>query len=230
MLSLRAPIRRAAQRGIGLVELMVGITVGMIVVAGASVLVTTQLAEHRRLMLEVQVQQDLRATGELIARELRRAGATRFSMNSVWAPGSAAPIANAYSPVDTTQTGEFTYSYARDDDAVVDPNTELFGFRLRDGGIYLRIGTGWQPLTDVNTLIVDTFSIHTEVHQLDLVDYCTVPCPPSPGFVCPPQQEQRRFDIVLSGHATHDSKVRRRVDISTRLRNDHIVGRCATPP
>ena len=61
-------------RGISLVELMVGIAVGMIVVAGASVMLVNQVNEHRRLMLETQVQQDLRASADLILRELRRAG------------------------------------------------------------------------------------------------------------------------------------------------------------
>ena len=229
MLRLRRLALRGAQRGISLVELMVGITIGMIVVAGASVLMTTQLNEHRRLMLETQVQQDLRATGDLIVRELRRSGYTRFSMNSVWAPGAAAPVANAYSPVDTSQSDEFTYSYARDDDANLDNSTETFGFRLKEGAIYFRLGNSWQPLTDVNTLVVDRFTIHTQAHQISLADYCTAPCPTG-GTCPPPYQEVRRFDIVLSGHAKHDDKVRRAVNVSTRLRNDNIVNSCPTPP
>ncbi|MBL0296208.1 MAG: hypothetical protein IPQ21_03185 [Betaproteobacteria bacterium] len=53
---------------------MVGITVGLFIVAAAAMLVTTQLGDNRRLLLETQVQQDLRATADIITRELRRAG------------------------------------------------------------------------------------------------------------------------------------------------------------
>lgn len=84
-----APAPRARQRGLSLVELMVGIAVGLFVVAGAIGVVTTQLGDNRRLLLETQVQQDLRATADIITRELRRAGADSNAMNQVWAPASA---------------------------------------------------------------------------------------------------------------------------------------------
>ena len=62
------------QRGLGLVELMVGITVGLIVAAGASMMAVNQINEHRRLMLETQIQQDLRSVADLLQQDLRRAG------------------------------------------------------------------------------------------------------------------------------------------------------------
>ena len=46
---------RARQRGLSLVELMVGITVGMIIVAGVSLMMVNQIDEHRRLSLETQI-------------------------------------------------------------------------------------------------------------------------------------------------------------------------------
>lgn len=58
----------ARQRGLSLVELMVGITVGLFVVAAAATLVANQLSDNRRLLLETQVQQDLRATMDIITR------------------------------------------------------------------------------------------------------------------------------------------------------------------
>ena len=51
---------------------MVGVAVGLFVVAAASMLVATQLSDNRRLTLETQVQQDLRAAADIITRELRR--------------------------------------------------------------------------------------------------------------------------------------------------------------
>ena len=58
------PSARAAQRGLSIVEMMVGIAVGLIVVAAATLMVAGQLADNRRLLLETQVQQDLRASAD----------------------------------------------------------------------------------------------------------------------------------------------------------------------
>ncbi len=66
--------RCQCQRGLSLVELMVGIAVGLFIVAGTVTLATSQLSENRRVLLETQVQQDLRAAADIIARDLRRAG------------------------------------------------------------------------------------------------------------------------------------------------------------
>lgn len=68
----------ARQRGLSLVELLVGISVGLFVLAGATLLLSTQLGDNRRLLLETQLQQDLRATMDIITRELRRAGVNKI--------------------------------------------------------------------------------------------------------------------------------------------------------
>ena len=73
MLSLRAT-RVAGQRGLSIVELMVGIAVGMFLVAGAVTMFVGNLTSSRQLLVEARVNQDLRATVDLISRDLRRAG------------------------------------------------------------------------------------------------------------------------------------------------------------
>ena len=70
----QAVLGARSQRGLSLVELMVGIAVGLFVVAGAVMVVTTQLGDNRRLLLDAQLQQDLRATLDIVTREVRRAG------------------------------------------------------------------------------------------------------------------------------------------------------------
>ena len=77
-------------RGLSLIELMVGIAVGLFIVAAATVLVSGQLGENRRLMLDTQLQQDLRATADIITRELRRANANSPSENFISYPTRAA--------------------------------------------------------------------------------------------------------------------------------------------
>ncbi len=95
---------RALSRGLSLVELMVGITVGLFVVAAASVTMTGQLSENRQLMLDTQLQQDLRAAADIVTRELRRIGTMQNAVSAVATPGAAA-VANPFSTVTITSAG-----------------------------------------------------------------------------------------------------------------------------
>lgn len=229
-------MNRQRQRGLGLVELMVGLTIGLIITAGAITLTTNQLADHRRLVLETQVQQDLRAAADLMLRDLRRTGFWVLPQNGVWAAGQ--PLErSAYGAVALTEKGDgLTYDYSLADnrktsnpqapeDNEVDDKRELFGFRLVDGTLQFRTGGKWQPLTDPATLEVTSFdaSIHTQ--SVPLEEFCPRPCPA--GTVCQPFiQQLRHVDIRLAGRAVHDPAVVRSVHLTARLRNDAISGSC----
>jgi len=65
---------RRFQRGLTLVELMVGSALGLMVVAMALLALTHHLRESRSLLLETRLMQDLRTATELVAHNLRRAG------------------------------------------------------------------------------------------------------------------------------------------------------------
>ena len=236
-----------SQHGLGLIELMVGIAVGMIVVAGASLMLTQQVSEHRRLVLETQVQQDLRATADLMLRELRRAGSWATPQRGVWAPspaGVAEPVANPYAATDPatpqlTNKVEYSYSRATDrlsssvaptaanaEDNVMTSSTEKFGFRLQDGVMQFRLGDRWQPLTDGNTLLVTAFNVRLNMQSLPLESFCENPCPPG-STSCPPQLLVRSFELAMTGHAAHDERVIRSLNLTSRVRNDQITGSCS---
>lgn len=228
--------RKSSQRGVGLVELMVGITVGMIVVAGASILMTNQVNEHRRLMLETQVQQDLRAVGDLILRDLRRSGYWAVPQNGIWAPadGAAAPavMANAYTDItivneDSAPVIRYSYSRAKSDteNNQLNTATELFGFKRDGNTLKFLVGATWQPLTDPGTLVVTGFNIALNVQEVSLADTCDNPCPGG-GVACMPTQQVRNVTVLLRGHATHDVAVERTIQTTSRIRNDRIVGAC----
>jgi prepilin peptidase dependent protein B len=235
---------RVDSRGFSLIELMVGIAVGMIVVAGASLMMTNQLTEHRRLTLETQVQQDLRAVADLMLRDLRRAGSRAAPQNGLWAPGTAAIAASsAYADVRLVvapNSSALQYSYSRHDDRgksedgaspdqeddLLDTSTEQFGFRLDDGGILrFRIGDRWQPLTDNLVLIITSFNVGINEQKILLADLCSKPCPVV-NATCPPSQTLRRVDITLTGHAAHDANVERTIRVTSRIRNDELLGAC----
>ncbi len=229
---LRTPSRRRT-RGLSLIELMVGIAIGMIVVAGASVMMVTQINEHRRLMLETQVQQDLRAAGDLILRELRRAGYRGEVPTGVWSPDAPAAVLAVSSPytvmdpdISNANGDSVQYRYSLRRPWIFTPATEQFGFKLDSGVLRFQLGDGgWQPLTDPNTVKITAFNVTTVVQNISLADYCPNPCPAGLAD-CPPVQQVRNFNVLLTGEATHDPAVVRTLNISTRVRNDQIVGVC----
>ena len=114
------PRSRRGQRGLSLVEMMVGVAIGLLIVAAAALMVSSQLVENRRLMLETQVQQDLRAAMDILTRELRRAGYydyTLWSSKPIAAyRGGPDPNCNRYNlvaPSNTSPVTEVDYRYYR---------------------------------------------------------------------------------------------------------------------
>lgn len=220
------------QRGLSIVELLVGIAVGLVVVAAATIMVAAQLADNRRLLLETQIQQDLRTTADLIARDLRRAGFWYDAPRGTAAGGAAlGMLPNPYAavaPADgAASAAELTYVYAHPsrtaDDNVVNDD-EVYGFRLRNGVVESQLGRGnWQALTDAAALKVTRFLV--TAHQESTPLPCPRACSPG-GTPCPPVQSVRAYTIDIAGQATSDAEVRRSVRSHVRLRNDLVVGEC----
>ena len=66
--------RPARDRGVSMVEMMVGVAIALVVVAGGLALLANFTGENRRLLLETRLNQDLRAAMDVVVRDLRRAG------------------------------------------------------------------------------------------------------------------------------------------------------------
>lgn len=209
----------ALQRGLSLVELMVGITVGLFVLAGATLLVSTQLGDNRRLLLETQVQQDLRASMDIMTRELRRAGSSADSAaNNVWQPGFTGAQPNALAAITLAADGKsIVFRYRRG--GAEGP----YGFRWdEDGGrIQTQVGAGnWQELTDANVMQVTNFSVVAEdevVEQLPCARACSVD---PTDTACWPTLTVRTYSLTLAVQSTADPAVQRSQSSRVRLRND----------
>ena len=221
-----APSRR--QTGLSMVELMVGVAIGLFVVAGATMAVSNQLGDNRRLMLETQIQQDLRSAADVIARDIRRSGYWASAQSGVWHAGAVAVVTNPYTAL-TPASGvasevHFGYSRGAVENNVLDPNDEA-GFRLVDSAIQMRTGGQWQALTDNTTLKVNDFRV--TLKSQDVALSCFNTCPPG-APACPPTQTVRDIEIFIDGTAVHDPSVRRNAHGNVRVRNDVINGSC--PP
>lgn len=220
-------LMRSRQRGMSIVELMVGITIGLIIVAGASVLLSSQIVDNRRLVAEAQVQQDLRATADIITRELRRSGTLgvdSFLVTRIWSPGNVTdPAANVHSELLSPASG------ATDDVVAFNyyptgPGTDgPFGFRLDEaaGVIETRLRAGgWQDLTDPATLNVTSF----EVERLDdtvMRIPCNKPCPDTTSN-CWPTLTVRTLEVRITAQSRSIPDVVRSHRSRVRLRNEHL--------
>lgn len=237
MLSRRAT-RVANQRGLSIVELMVGIAVGMFLVAGAVTMFVANLTSSRQLLVEARVNQDLRAVVDLISRDLRRAGYWENSISGTIAAGAAGTtVANPYIAITPTGSSQIEYLFARNADNTPD-NNEAFGFR-RDvvngiGVIQMKTDATptWQTLTDPSVLNVPAtgLQITQTATVVPVGGACAKVCPPPAGatWTCPnpPTLTLRQYDITLTGTAVADARVTRTLQTRARVRNDQSAGVC----
>ncbi len=228
---------RRPQAGLSLVELMVGITVGLIVVAAASLLIGGQLAENRRLIAETQLQQDLRATADIIARELRRTGSAGRDADvqlHVWTLGSARDATpNWHGATLTPNAGtasEVRFGYLPSGASSMAPGG--FGFRLvpAQGQIqtFLTANGWWNDLTDRGTIDVTAFSV-TRLPDVSYRIPCAKPCPVTGDSACWPTVNMRSFEISITARSRAVPEVVRTVTSRVRARNEQVRYFATTP-
>lgn len=222
-LAARPP--RTRQSGASLVELLVGVAVGLFIVSGATLLVSTQLSENKRLLAETQLQQDLRAAADIMTRELRRSGYWMDAHRGVALVNRAAEP-NPLSGITATSGANAmtTYRYRR---AV---NQEgPYGFRLFNGVLQMQVdGGNWQDLTDSRVMQVTAFGVEGFAEPSEVM-----PCPKAcaDGTTdCWPRSQVRGLVLSLDARSRADANVTRSLVTTVRLRNDLVEYRIAGAP
>ncbi len=237
-MTLRAHRRPA--RGLSIVELMIGITISLFILAGATMVLTSQLGDNRRLLLEAQMQQDLRTAADMISRDIRRAGYWGQAYRNICPPAPAACVltVNPYAtmtpreaPGGVTQvvydrsTDEEGGALIGTDDGAVDGAAnrprERVGFRLNANTAtidYLVGADNWQALTDPAVLQITQFTLVITANDLPVP--CTAAaCPTLGPLGCPLVLSSRNLAFTIVAQATHDANVRRSLRDNVRLRN-----------
>jgi len=232
--------RPSAARGFSLVELLVGVAVGLLLLGGATRLFADHLVDSRRLLVEARLQQDLRAAAELIVRDLRRAAYWR---DAGLHPGAANPHGPLLAQTTAPAGAEFSFSRHGTTGADV---AHLAGVRLDGGVLRLRVGgSAWQSVTDAQTLVIDELSLAVEAHVAALHESC--PCiaagtcavgdflDPDPAsgragrlHATRPLATTRRVQLRLSARAATHPQIHRTVEETVVLRNAAISGACPT--
>jgi type IV pilus assembly protein PilW len=241
MTSVRTRSHSSRQRGLSIIEFMVGVAIGLLIVGGATKLMVDNLASNRVLLLETRVNQDLRAAADIIARDLRRAGYWESATSGVWGTGATSVTANSYSAwgaASTTSTStSVNYAYARDTNNAVD-NNEKVGFQLATvsgvGVLQIQDGldSGWQSLTDPTTVDITGFSVTMTPQSRDLSSYCnclkTLTCTLTSIAATgnAPTLWIRQYEFQLDGKSVVNDSIKRTIKETVRVRNDQLTGTC----
>lgn len=219
--------RRQHLRGLSLVELMVGLAVGMVVIAAAISVMAHQAAASRRVLLEARLNQELRAAGHMLSLHLRRAGHWSEAAQGVWRANLPPSPANPHTFTSETHDRlHFTYSSPAGEPHRAVASNDHFGFRLRQGILDIQLGEDrWQPLTDPNLLQITELRLVPREHDRPLPAACAQPCAAS-AATCPPRARLRELEIRIDAVAAGDPGIRRHVTTHVRSRNDTLVGQC----
>jgi prepilin-type N-terminal cleavage/methylation domain-containing protein len=217
--------------GFTLVELLIGLTIGLLMVAAASTLMLSQLKDHQRLRLETQAQQEMRAVGELLRRELGQAGAWAEAERGLWQAGTATAAANPYTQIKLAPAGgsvQFNTSQAALEGGSENNQADaadIKAFRLNGKVLeFMTDGGSYQPLNDPNSLAITVFQVNVQAVPHSDEALCPQPCN---GLAqCPPTVTTRQARVQLTGHAAADPQVKFALDFHTRIRADLRSGQC----
>lgn len=232
MLNRTAMWRRASvvpTRGLSLVELMVGVAVGLFLVSGVLAISASNLDKSRRMLADVRFNQDLRAALDLVTRDLRRAGFWGNAITGTQAIGATSATAqNPYAASSGSTEAGFSYRFSRDatENDSMDAS-EQFGFRVLDGVLQMRSDAdGWRDVTDTKVLSVADggLAITPSETVLPLGHLCPRPC--NAGTPNCPTVTVRSYAVTLSATSAADPATVRQLRTSVRLRNDQLAGRC----
>jgi type IV pilus assembly protein PilW len=233
--------RRHRQSGLGLVELLVAIGLGLFLVSAAATLFLAQMAEQRRMLLATRLTQDLRAAADLAVQDLRRAGYRGDAEGGVWQADSE-PTPNPYTVIYPNAGGSDSavgYSYSRDAEDHLVTSNERFGLRLnsssrtldlRLSGAAIAPGSGdnWQALTDPKQIVVTRVLVRHDDQSMSLLTRCQATSCPTGSTDCPPLLHRHLLTLEIDARSAIDPSIRRNLQSRVRVRNDHVSGRC--PP
>jgi type IV pilus assembly protein PilW len=223
---------RVAQRGLGLVELLIASAIGLFLLAGLTDFLGRSLTQSGRNFQDARLTQDLNVAMELMTRDLRRAG---YSSEAQGTPTAVTAPANPFTQeavagaadggINLATAGCILYAY----DVPATENgtlqvTERLGFRLNAGAV--QAGTSattclagtWQAVTDpgVSTVTVLTFQYLDGAGAVAAAPFVAPPAAPGVTWaVC-----TRLIQVTLTGQLQGDPNVTHTLTQSVRVRND----------
>jgi type II secretory pathway component PulJ len=194
---------RRHQPGFSLVELLVGWTLGLAILACTLAAWGPQLRAAQQLAHQTQVAHTLRTAGLMVSRNLRRA--------VLHIDHSGAVPEFKFTPIQLNDNPPTPFSY-----------------RLRSGVIEMQLGSSaWQAISDARTMRVTEFSIAQNTQTQQLHGLCTQPCASASG-ICPAQQDMHIFTLHIQAQSqSAPTESKQNFDTAVHLRNSPITGQCS---
>lgn len=194
------------QKGFSLIELMVGMGVGLIMLAAVIALTVSILRTNADSVTVARLTQEGRAIGDLFSRELRRA---RYSGNYLAFVGSEGAVANNFESINIPSGDCIIFGYDADDDGAVDTN-EIKVFTLRNEAVYFAQYATYVAANcnDANALRISS----PDVQVTDLLFARDTGANPNPN----------RIDVSFRLALTGTAEVTRRFDQAIQVRNPFL--------
>lgn len=229
---------RRHQRGVGLVELMVGMAVGLLIVAAATSVYITTLRGGTDALRSAKLNIELRGAMDLMAAEIRRAG--------YWPANAASLTGNPFTQSGTNlsnPSGCILFTYDRNANGAVNA-AEYVGFKLNSSKAIAMRYSGdntmsgdctagsWESLTDPETVVVDalTFTVSYQCLNAQASTSANEPCNSGQTFYDTAAAATGKVDLVeirtvtisLEAHHIEDAATKINLSQSILLRNSRI--------
>ncbi len=229
------------QSGFSLVELMVGIVIGLIIIAAAASVYITAVRSGADTLRSAKLNMELRSAMDIMVAEVRRAGYTPTTTNLT---------NNPFMQTDTNLTlvGTDCLLFAYDTNGNSSADSEdFFGFRrnaddasisMRHGGASTSAGctadtNSWERITDPNNVVIDTlsFSIANQCWNAQAdTGSASQACVAGQSVYDAANAASTKSDLVevrdvsitLEGHHKSDPLTIMRLTQSVRVRNDRV--------
>jgi len=211
------------QNGITLIELLIGMAVGLVVLAGMIFFLVNLSQYSVSTIRQVRLNYELQAAMSLLTKDIRRAGYHFNAKNMIGLGVNSNPFMSATTDISVPSTSCVLFSYDLDNDGALPslntpPNDERFGYRLNNQIIQTRsqIDTNfscnsgsWDDLTNIKIIEVTnlTFSLINTVIPLK----------------SPPTTESvviRNLAISITARLASDNSVTQTLSTNLRIRND----------
>ena len=237
------------QHGFTLIELMVGLTVGLLVLAAVAAMYLTTARGGGEAVKATRLSQEIRSAAGIITDEIRRAGYCPTSVAGCAAANAAGTPSLAILEANNACV---LFFYVRDTTQAINAAANFGGFRLRNGSIEMRTsganltdcnnGT-WEALTDQATVNVTQLQFHTltsaNVPGVSGTSQCVTTATPPVVYTpqtsaqqpcdstaipapAPARTELRQIIFGITAQDSADANARIRVADSIRVRNDRI--------
>lgn len=220
--------RPRPQRGFTLIDLLLGMGLGIFLSAVAGGLLVVQLREHRHLLAESLLQQDLRNAMALMQHQIHRSGAepdphllvpddTRAPRRMREEP-SLTLLRDGIPAPDADEGDGLLFTFNRHDPEEGPRHLER-GFRLQKEQLHFLLERSWQPWTESHTVRFTRLTLNLRKETRGWPSLCGC----GGARACTVHSQRQWVDIQLTGRSLLDAATVRHLQGSVLVRNDHLL-------